>query len=636
MPGSTSAGASWSLPAVDLLDLSRFTPEQREVILAPDGPHLVLAGPGSGKTTVIAARIAYMVLGRGLAPASILALVFTRTAASQLRGRLASLLQQQARELDVATFHSLGLRIVRHWSRALGYDERQLAVCSEAEAREALDGLIQRLGIDLRDRTVADILPAIEHYRLDGEIDSDAVGQLGREFEQWLARRNAVDFTAMLAQPLRLFRQHPEALRVLQNAYRCILADEFQDVSGPQYTLLQGFATEHRNVTVVGDPCQNLYSWRGAGPRVVQRFRDDFADAAVHPLNKNFRSVQRILDLANAVGESLPDRVPLWSDNPSGLAPVLFIAEDETDEAEFAAAEIARLLDAGLIEHPGQAAVLYRTNSQAQALILALRSRQLPYLVRGGDDLFARREVRMVLAYLRLADNPLDAVALAHIANVPPRQLEKVAAVLRIEPRPASELTQVAEPYGDAAVESARQLVELLAELASERTWLGPAALFNRVLGLTGYADWLATRPNAEAALDSLRRLRQVLDALESDLSTWLAEVQLGEDLEWQAGQTERVTLTTIHRAKGDEWPAVFVAGFEDGLLPHVRALLDDPPAPEALREELRLAYVAVTRARERLYLSYCRQRLRDGQPHSRRPSRFLTQVPADLIRRAA
>src|SRR5581483_3418246 len=215
-----------------------------------------------------------------------------------------------------------------------------------------------------------------------------------------------------------------------------------------------------------------------------------------------------------------------------------------------------RLLDAGLIEHPGQAAVLYRTNSQAQALILALRSRQLPYLVRGGDDLFARREVRMVLAYLRLADNPLDAVALAHIANVPPRQLEKVAAVLRIEPRPASELTQVAEPYGDAAVESARQLVELLAELASERTWLGPAALFNRVLGLTGYADWLATRPNAEAALDSLRRLRQVLDALESDLSTWLAEVQLGEDLEWQAGQTERVTLTTIHRAKGDEWPA--------------------------------------------------------------------------------
>lgn len=620
-----------------MLDLSRLSPAQREAVVAGDGPMLIVAGPGSGKTTVLAARIAYLVAARQIAPSSVLAIAFATKATRELRARLSSLLGSQGRGVDVTTFHAFGLRIVRQWSEELGFGPGPIAVYGDGESRALLREVADERGYDLERWPLAEMATTLERHRLGGGTPTAIAGQvavLAEEYEALLRRRGAVDYPAMLALPLRLFDSRPAALRLYQDAYRYILSDEYQDVSDPQYSLLRRLAERHRNLVVVGDPCQCLYGWRGADVRFLLEFERDFPEARVISLDQNFRSTGRIVDLANALSAELAYRRPLWTDNPPGERSYLHVAADEQAEAAFVAAEIGRLCAERLIDHPGEVAVLCRTNWQAQQLIFAFHERRLPYRVHGSGDLFARREVRDALAYLRLAYNPDDALALARIVNVPPRRLSRLADGLRLRPVPASELSSLACRYGPSVQAAAEALVVLIADLQARAAVRSPAELLDLALDRSGYRAWLAGQPDGAARLGHLAELRALAVQAEGDLATWLAELQLGEEVASAPDDGRRVLLTTIHGAKGGEWRVVFVVGVEEGLLPHSRSLLAEAAA--AVEEELRVAYVAVTRPRERLYLTCCRTRRRGERSEPRHPSRFLRGLPLEPVERAA
>ncbi|MBI4496641.1 MAG: UvrD-helicase domain-containing protein [Chloroflexi bacterium] len=622
-----------------MLDLSRLTPEQRQAVLTGDGPLLIVAGPGSGKTLVLAARIAYLVTGRQVSPASILAITFTTRAARELRTRLGAMLGASGRDVDVTTFHAFGLRIVRHWSEELGLGPGPVAVYGDAEAMEALRHAADEAGIDLEEESLVDLARGLERFRLTGDAPpelAERLRALAEAYESLLHRRGVVDYAAMLALPLRLFNARPEVLRLYQDAYRHVLSDEFQDVCAVQYTLLRQLTERHRNLAVVGDPRQTLYGWRGADVRFLVDFQRDFPEASVVSLDRNFRSTGHIVEVANALGAALPYGLPLWTDNPPGDLTVLYMAQDERAEASFVAAEIERLCTERLVQHPGEVAILYRTNQQAYPLTATLRERRVPYRVRGSGDLFTRREVRDTLAYLRLAYQPADAAALARIVNVPPRRLARLADDLRKRPAPIGELPARAERYGASAVAGAVTLRSLIEDLHRATADLRPAQALDLVLDQTGYRSWLAGQPDGAARLAHLGVLRALAADAATNLGDWLADLQVGEDAGSPAEDHESVVLSTIHGAKGGEWRAVFVVGVEEGLLPHYRPLLVQTSEATGLEDELRVAYVAVTRPRERLYLTLCRSRRRGERTVPRHPSRFLRSLPVGGAERAA
>ena len=503
-----------------MLDLSRLSAEQRRAVTAGDGPLLVVAGPGSGKTTVLAARIAYLVALRGVSPTTVLALTFATKAARELRERLGGVLGAEGRRVDVATFHAFGLRIVHQWAEALGYHRGRLTVLSAGEAAALLREAAVVAGWDLDHAPLADLARDCHRYRLGHVLPepgerTDGLERVLKAYEALMGQRGVVDYAAMLSLPLALFARRPEALHLYQNSYRYVLADEFHDTCAAQYALLYRLAQGHRNLAVVADPCQAIYGWRGADVGLLARLRDDFPEVRAVGLSQNFRSTGRIVALANAMGAPLPYHRPLWTDNPPGGPALLHVAVDGEAEARFVAGQVVRLLEGGGISHPGEVAVLYRANWQAEALVAALTEHHLPY---------------------RLHD------ARRNNDSQPPDALEQAVEGLQTG--------QVAEEGDSRAV--------------------------------------------CRSA----------------------------------SGDEHAVTLATIHAAKGGEWRVVFLVGAEEGLMPHARAVADPPAADGGLEEERRVAYVGVTRPRERLFLSCCRGRRRGGRVVPSSPSRFLRGLP--------
>jgi DNA helicase-2/ATP-dependent DNA helicase PcrA len=402
-----------------------------------------------------------------------------------------------------------------------------------------------------------------------------------------------------------------------------------------QWRLLRLLAERHRNLVVVGDPCQTLYGWRGAEVRFLLNFQRDLPDAKVLRLGQNFRSTRRIVDLAEALRRPLGYGAQLWTDSPPGPPARIHVAADERAEATFVAAELQRLVSEGLVEGLGEIAVLYRTRSQSFELARAMRERQIPYRVRGGGDFFEAGAVRDAIAYLRLAHNPADSAALAAIVNTPPRRLGRLVERLRRQTATVAELPNLAAPLGAAAVTGALELVGLVEDLHARASVLRPAALLEIALERSGYRVWLAGQAEGKERLHHLADLSQLIAEAGADLETWLADMALGENAS-AVEVHDRVHLSTIHRAKGGEWRAVFVVGVEEGLLPHRRALAGGSPAGSGAEDELRAAYVAVTRPRELLYLTRCRARGTGDRVMLRRPSRFLSLLPEEHLERAA
>src|SRR5947207_2152304 len=503
------------------VDWSRFSEQQRHVIPAGEGPLSILAGPGSGKTTTLAGRIAYLVVDRSVPPTSILAITFTTAAAAALRRQLQTVLGSAASQVDIRTFHSFGLRVIRAWTEDLGFGHTPPAVYARDDARAVLRESAKELGLlvapehpsaDRRDAwaiSISQVDHAVERYRLqhareaeatatnedpDADVlDASVLAEISAVYERRLESYAAVDYAGMLTLPLRLLEANERALAMLQDAYHWTLVDEYQDCCRLQASLLERLTSRHLNLTVVGDPFQSIYRFRGADPRLLVDFPNAYSGAQVLVLEQNYRSTRTVVALANALVAPLAERPASWTANPAGPPARVYTAADDADEARFVATEVARLLRAGELSLPGQAAVLFRTNAQSRALALAFRTRGIPVRMRTELDLLACTEVKDLLAYLRLAHTPSDAPALSRILNTPPRRLRAIEHAFRTQPVPVDELPAWASkrggPPASAAVEKLLALLDEIHRLAAS---MRPESVLDLVLDRTGYGEWMA------------------------------------------------------------------------------------------------------------------------------------------------
>jgi DNA helicase-2/ATP-dependent DNA helicase PcrA len=642
------------------VNLDPFSSPQCAAITAGEGPLSILAGPGSGKTTTLAARIAYLVSERGVPSTSILAITFTTAAASALRRRLETVLGATAAQVDIRTFHSLGLRIIRSWSQELGFGHLPPAVYGREDARAVLRESAGELGLavgpdhlvsgerDVWALSIAQVERAVERYRLqnvdaanqpasDADVlDHQTLAELSAAYERRLGVHAAVDYPSMLTLPLRLLDGNQHAQRMLQDAYRWVMVDEYQDLCRLQADLLYRLVERHQNVAVVGDPLQSIYRFRGADPLLLTEFPRTFPGAQIVVLEQNHRSTRTIVALANALAAPLGGRPACWTSNPDGPAARLYVADDDVDEARYVAGEVARLLAAGELARPAQAAVLFRTNAQAQAIAVALRARGIRARLRLQLDLFTCPEVRDLLAYLRLIHTPQDGPALARVLNTPPRRLRSVEQAFRRRPVPIAELPEwTHRRAGIAARGAVEEFLALLTNMHTVSYSKPPADALQLVLERTEYTAWLASTERGRRHLEHVQALRNLLAASEApDLATWLADIHL-EDVESGIPDDRAVPLLTIHSSKGREWPVVFIVGCEEGLLPFGHASSGRDEAADD--EERRLAYVALSRSQVQVYLTWCRSRWRGAEGAGRtrelrQPSRYLRAFPPELV----
>lgn len=640
--------------------LAGLNSAQVTAVQATDGPVLVLAGPGSGKTRVLTHRIAYLVRECAIYPYHILAVTFTNKAAREMVNRLAALLGDEATQLTIGTFHAICARILRREAAHLGLD-RNFVIYDADDQSRLIARVIKELQLDPQQYRPNAVLGAISQAK--NELNTpktylpptywhEAVLRAYERYEALKAESNALDFDDLLMRTEELMREHEDVRLRYQKRYTYLLVDEFQDTNKAQYELVMRLAGERRNVFVVGDEDQSIYSWRGADFRNVLRFRHDFPDASVVLLEQNYRSTRRILDAAQAVIDHNAQRIvkKLWTQNAGGQAIQVFEAYDESEEAEYVVNEIQRLLARGE-GSLAQCAVMFRTNAQSRPLEDAMVRHGVPYRLIGGTRFYQRREIKDMLSYLRLVHNPNEEISLGRVINVPPRQIGAKtlsdftqwsseqgitlgAALLRLGnlENHAEELAHT--PFrGRAAIHLVR-FAELVAKWTKAKETLNLTDLIHLILDDTAYLDYL--RDGTEEGNERISNVNEIFtvalryNTIEpvTALSTFLEEVALVADTDELDKVGEAVTLLTLHAAKGLEFDTVFIAGMEEGLCPHSRSLDD----PSAMEEERRLCYVGITRAKKRLYLLRTFRRTLYGSSDVRDPSRFLLDIPPNLI----
>jgi DNA helicase-2/ATP-dependent DNA helicase PcrA len=633
--------------------LAGLNPVQREAVLHVDGPLLVLAGAGSGKTRVIAQRIAYLV-ACGVDPRQILAVTFTNKAAGEMAQRVAAILAARpgaGRPPLVATFHSTCARVLRAEIHHLKYP-RSFVIYDEDDRLALVRECYRELGLDERALTPAGAIARISRAKnqLLGPEEAAAAARGPREadvarlYAHYAARLRALgalDFDDLLGLTVELFARHPDVLGYYRTLWRYVLVDEYQDTNAAQYRLLRQLAGVHRNLCVVGDPDQSIYRFRGADLRNILDFERDFPGCRVVRLEQNYRSTGRILEIAAAViahNQARKDK-GLWTENARGEVARLFRARDEGEEALWVARTVAELRAEG--QPLDGVAVLYRTNAQSRVLEDAFRIAGLPYHIVGSVRFYERKEIKDALAYLRLATNPADDLAFRRALGAPPRGIGRatLARVEELASRAGTPLlttaSRAAEELGGRAGRALGEFVRLIEELTSRAV---PGPLGERVAALVDGSGLRAAlrregTAEAESRLENLDELvvaaEEFADRSEGgDLGAFLDSVALIADVDELQEARPGVTLMTLHSAKGLEFPTVFLTGLEEGVFPHGRALEDE----EGVEEERRLAYVGLTRAKERLFLSYAAERRLGGYAGLREPSRFLLEMPAEAV----
>ncbi|MSQ24057.1 MAG: hypothetical protein EXR58_05845 [Chloroflexi bacterium] len=639
--------------------LDGLNPAQLEAVQAVEGPLLIVAGPGSGKTRVIVHRIAHLVLEHRVRPWEILAVTFTNKAAREMRERIELLLGHAAEGLSVGTFHAQCARFLRRDGASAGIDPR-FNIFDDGDQVDLVRKILRSLEIDERRFSPRSILSSIsaakselinadEYNRRSQGFWQELVASVYRRYQDRLTENHALDFDDLIGETVRLFHVAPEVLDRYQDRYRYLMVDEFQDTNVAQYRLVRLLAQRHRNVCVVGDEDQGVYSWRQADIRNLAYFERDFPDAKVVLLEQNYRSTQTILDVARAViaPNQMRKEKKLWTENDAGRPLVIHEAYNEDDEAQFVIREIERLARAEHIRY-SDAAVMYRVNAQSRALEDALVRRGMPYRLVGGTRFYERKEVKEILAYLRLAQNPADTVSLARVINVPPRGIgeKTIVEVQRWAERAGLSFRDGLEALADAEDEAhgssvvqararnaIRSFVEITRSLARGRAELNTLDLLDFTLEASGYARHLrdGTEEGEERWANIMELRTKAADFAELGpplgLAALLEEVALVQDVDTFDPETDGVTLITLHAAKGLEFPYVFIVGLEEGLCPHSRAL-DDAMQME---EERRLVYVGITRAMRSVYLLHAYRRTLYGITMNNEPSRFLSDIPIHL-----
>jgi DNA helicase-2/ATP-dependent DNA helicase PcrA len=647
--------------------LDPLNPRQREAVTHTEGPLLIVAGPGSGKTRVIAHRIAYLLAHRGVRPYRILAVTFTNKAAREMRERVLALVGESAgQEMAIGTFHSLCARILRVDGHHIGVP-RDFVIYDEEDQVGAVRQALAELDLDAKSNPPGAILSLISRAKAELRTPQ-AMAALAQNYFQEVAARvyavyqrileenAALDFDDLLNRTVQLFREH-EAVRA-KYAERFLYQhiDEFQDTNVAQYALAKLLCQPHRNLCVVGDPDQSIYTWRAADIRNILSFEHDFPEAKVVFLEQNYRSTQAILDCALHVIAKNRQRKEkgLWTENGPGLPALVYEAFDEVEEASFVAAEVERLAREGRPYR--HFAVMYRTNAQSRPLEEAFLRRGIPYRLVGGVRFYERREVKDLLAYLRLVQNPFDSVALLRVLNVPPRGIgERTAQELQHWARELgvplyAALQLLAEQERDSPTQETQaaprpgfqrrtagallRFLGLLNQLMARAPQLSLSQLLDAVIEATDYRTYVLAEQRGEERWENVEELRSVAatyDELrpQDALSALLEDVALVTEVDRYDESANAVTLITLHAAKGLEFPVVFMVGLEEGLLPHIRSFED----PGQMEEERRLCYVGMTRAKELLYLVRAFRRTRGG-PHP--PSRFLADIPPHLLVPAA
>ncbi len=635
------------------LNLDALNPAQREAVTAGDGPILILAGAGSGKTRVLTYRIAYLLSEQKLAAEELLAVTFTNKAAAEMRERLQTLLGPQASRLWISTFHSACARILRQDIERLGY-RRNFTVYDESDAASTLSRAIEAANLPGAPNLGA-IRVRIDQAKNEGLTPQDLAASEGpndaviadiyRLYQQRLHELNAVDFGDLLLLTHQLFQSHPEVLRRWRERFNYLLVDEYQDTNRVQYLLLRALAAGKDNICVVGDEDQSIYRWRGADIRNILEFERDFPAARIFKLEQNYRSTKTILAAAHTLIVHNTERKEkeLWTNNESGDPITAFTGNTERDEADFIGREIARLCRESY--KPADVVVFYRTNAQSRVIEEALVRRRIPYYVVGGLRFYDQREIKDLLAYLRVISNSADALSLTRLIGTPPRGIgaRSIEAMEELAAREGMTLFDAmgrAESESSIALRISRQITALhewLRDLIARASTMTVRAILEEVIDSSGFLKYLEGLIDGTARRESVSELLSAADIFDADfggpggLGDFLERVSLISDADQVSAKGGSVALMTLHTCKGLEYPVVFVAGMEEELFPHSRA-----QGPGELEEERRLLYVGMTRARRLLYLTNALSRELFGRRQESRPSRFLAEIDPGLIRRAA
>jgi DNA helicase II / ATP-dependent DNA helicase PcrA len=636
--------------------LSGLNPEQQSAVKATNGPLLLMAGAGSGKTRVLTHRIGYLIVEKRVNPYNILAITFTNKAAREMRERIGKMMGGAAEEIWISTFHSMCVRILRRDIDRIGFN-RNFTILDTTDQQSVIKGILKDKNIDPKKFDPRAILGSIssakneliepeEFAKSAGQYFEQVVSDVYAEYQKRLRKNQALDFDDLIMMTINLFRRVPEVLEYYQRKFQYIHVDEYQDTNKAQYLLVKLLASRFKNLCVVGDSDQSIYRWRGADIANILSFEKDYPNATVILLEQNYRSTKRILLAANKVIENNLNRKPknLWTENPEGNKLVYYRADSEQGEAQFVVGKIKELTRDGKYKL-SDIAILYRTNAQSRVMEEVLLKSNLGYSIVGGTKFYDRKEIKDMLAYLRLISNPDDDISLQRIINVPKRgigssSIDKIADFAAIHDISLFQALDSIEllSLSPKITKAAREFRDLIRNYTQMQEFLSVTELVEEVLEKTGYKEMLKAEKSLEAQsrLENLEELLSVTKNFEGtnedkSLVAFLTDLALVADIDSMDDDGEKadsVVLMTLHSAKGLEFPIVFLIGMEEGVFPHSRSLMEEAE----MEEERRLAYVGITRAEQSLFLTNAQMRTLFGRTNMNPASRFINEIPAELL----
>lgn len=636
--------------------LSGLNKEQQEAVKTTEGPLLIMAGAGSGKTRVLTHRIAYLMVEKAVNPYNILAITFTNKAAREMKERVGQLMGGAAEEVWISTFHSMCVRILRRDIDRIGFN-RNFTILDTTDQQSVIKGILKDKNLDPKKfdpRAILGTISSLKNELIDPESYSKQVGsyyerivsEVYEEYQKRLRKNQSLDFDDLIMTTIHLFQRVPDVLEYYQRKFQYIHVDEYQDTNRAQYLLVKLLASRFQNLCVVGDSDQSIYRWRGADISNILSFEKDYPNAHVILLEQNYRSTKRILQAANEVIKNNYNRKPkkLWTENPEGKKIVYFRAENEQAEAQFVAGKIKELVESGK-RQLSDFAILYRTNAQSRVVEEVLMKSNIDYTIVGGIKFYDRKEIKDILAYLRLIANPDDDISLLRVINVPKRgigstSMDKIARYAQENDLSLFQALEEADFIGlsPKITKAVLEFRDLIKGYTQMQEYLSVTELVEEVLDKSGYRDML----KAEKTLDAQSRLENIDEFLsvtkgfeenseDKSLIAFLTDLALVADidrLDEEDNNQQSVVLMTLHSAKGLEFPVVFLIGMEEGVFPHSRSLMDE----EEMEEERRLAYVGITRAEEELYLTNAQMRTLYGRTNLNPVSRFIQEIPEDLL----
>ena len=635
----------------DIIDV--LNDKQKEAVLSTEGPCLVIAGAGSGKTKVLTHKIAYLMQEKNVKPWSILAITFTNKAANEMKERVENLVGDVAKDMWIGTFHSICVRILRRYIDRIGFTS-SFIIFDSSDQRTLVKQCLKQLNIDdkmLNDRAVLSEIsnaknemlePDAYKLRTNNEIRKETIAKVYELYQKRLRENNAIDFDDIINYTIRILSENPDVLEYYSNKFEYVLVDEYQDTNKAQFTLVSILAALHGNITVVGDNDQGIYSFRGADITNILNFEKDFPGTKIIKLEQNYRCTQNILDAANAVIKNNETKYEkkLWTENGKGGMITVFRGNDEYDEANFIVENINKLRREEYMTY-NDFAILYRMNSQSRSIEDILRRENVPYKIIGGLKFYERKEIKDTIAYLRLIQNPSDNLSLTRIINEPKRGIGKTSLdnVQQIAVQSETSMYDVikrADEFGlNRVFANSREFVSQIEELRAKKDNIKISDLIKETLNKTGYTKALEDEDTTEAEtrLENIEEFLTVAmefeeQMAENSLEEFLEGITLSSDLDNADDQEDSVTLMTLHSAKGLEFPVVFLVGMEEGIFPGYKSIGE----PKELEEERRLCYVGITRAKQNLFISCARQRTIFGSTSCNQVSRFVKEIPKELM----